>query len=224
MKAWLMDWLPFIPPLLCAGIFNVFVAYQKLYRDCRSPLFKPLHSLGFYLWVLVQFIFPALVAFWFCKINSKPTVDFSLYGNAILIGLFFTVFVNANADFGFVSFPVDKIYAYLNELANNAIADKQTGKRTEFEVDLQKQLTGSNQLTDLLKYLRRYFSNDTSLKKELSEQADLLEEVNRALECTGELEQINSAISLIMKVRPKDCKQMLSRYGCTERFLKDYFD
>jgi hypothetical protein len=216
-----------IPPLLTSGSLNLFFAYQKLYRDCRSPLFKPFKSWEFYVWGFVQLALPIVVAFFFCKLSSKPTVDLSLWWNIISVGLFFTVFVNANSDLGLFVIPIDKIYAFLNEIAYGAIARYQTGKITDFQVDLQKELLrlsiDSDNLSDLQDYLRKYFMNDVSLRKDPGEQISLLKEVDRALKDTIESVRINALIALVMKVRPKDCKNMLVRYGCCKDFIKSYF-
>jgi hypothetical protein len=210
MMDWVLEWLPWVPPLFISGIFNLLVAYQKLYRDCRSPLFNPWSSFGVWWWVVVQLALPSLIFFFYAKISTKPTVDFLLYWTAVLVGSFFTLFVNANADFGFISFSIDKVYAFLNELAS-------------FKQDLKQELMQNpSTLDDGLNWIQDYFSEDIALKSNLIEQNELLEEVKQALAENKPDEKVAEVIALVMKIRRKDCKQLLSRFG-SEETLKKYF-
>jgi hypothetical protein len=220
---WIAQWWPWIPPILLSGIFNLLVAYQKLYRDCRSPFFNPWLSFGFWFWVMVQLGLPALVFCFYGKISSKPTVDFSLYWTAILVGFFFTVFVNADADLGFTNFPVDKIYSFLTGLAYGKIASEQTGKLANFRADLREELLqNSTYLNEGLSYLKDYFQSDFAVNNP-KEQSELIAQVARALAQSTDLEKANEAISLILRVRRKDCPQVCRRFSCSQKFLQDYF-
>lgn len=224
MKGWILEWLPWIPPLLISGILNLLVAYQKLYRDCRSPLFNPWRSFGFWWWVVVQLTLPSLIFYFFAKIPSKPAVDFSLYWTAILVGFFFTLFVNANADLGFISFSIDKIYAFLNELAYSSIAAGQTAQLADFKQDLKQELMQNPlNLDNGLNWMRDYFSEDITLKNNPTEQSKLFVKVEQTLVENKLEEKVAAAISLVMKVRRKDCKRMLTRFNSSEFFIKKYF-
>jgi hypothetical protein len=223
MMDWVLEWLPWVPPLFISGIFNLLVAYQKLYRDCRSPLFNPWSSFGVWWWVVVQLALPSLIFFFYAKISTKPTVDFLLYWTAVLVGSFFTLFVNANADFGFISFSIDKVYAFLNELAYKSIASGQTARLASFKQDLKQELMQNpSTLDDGLNWIQDYFSEDIALKSNLIEQNELLEEVKQALAENKPDEKVAEVIALVMKIRRKDCKQLLSRFG-SEETLKKYF-
>jgi hypothetical protein len=225
MKAWILEWLPWMPPLLISGIFNLLVAYQKLYRDCRSPLFNPWRLFGVWWWVIVQLTLPGLIFFVYAKIPTKPAVDISLYCTAVSVGFFFTLLVNANADLGFTNFPIsiDKISDFLNKLAYKSIASGQTVLRANFKQDL-KQALMQNQLNldNGLNWIKDYFSEDIMLKDDPKEQRKLLTEVEQALAEDKPEEKVAAAIALVMKIRRKDCQQLLKRFG-SEDSLKKYF-
>jgi hypothetical protein len=222
MIAWIVEWWPWILSVLLSGIFNLLVAYRKLYRDCRSPFFNPWCSWGFWLWVLVQMFLPGLIFYFYAKISSKPTVDFSLYWTAILVGFFFTVFVNANADLGFTSFSIDKLEIFLNKLAYDLIAAEQTGKITDFKIDLDREML-QNQigLNEGLNWLKEYFASDIALSRE--ELNKRIEEVDRALAKSTNEEKARAAIALVLWVRRKDYLRMLKRFKCSDEFIKTYF-
>jgi hypothetical protein len=221
----ILQWFPWIPPLLLSGIFNLLVAYQKLYRDFRSPFFNPWLSFGFWLWVLIQLGLPALVFCFYGKIFSKPTVDFSLYWTAIQVGFFSPIFVNADADLGFTNFPVDKFYAFFNDLADNLISAGQTGRLADFTVDLKQELQRSSNLDEGLDWLKGYFQRDFILRKNPEYLSELVAEVERALEKPSKDEKVNAAIALIFQsvIRPKDYPKACRRFGCSQKFLQDYF-
>lgn len=224
MTAWFLEWLPWMPPLLLSGVFNILVAYQKLYRDCRSPLFNPCRSFGVWWWVLIQFTLPILIFFFYAKISTKPTIDFSLYWTAILVGFFFTIFVNANADLGFTSFSVDKISIFLNDLAYKSVAAGQTGPLADFKQDLKQELLqNKTSLDNGLNWLQDYFSEDMTLKTNPAEQRELLTEVEQALAQNTPEDKASAVIPLALKVRRKDCKRMLTRFNSSESFIKKYF-
>jgi hypothetical protein len=224
MIGWILAWLPWLPPLLLSGIFNFLVAYQKLYRDCRSPLFRPWRSFGFWCWILLQITLPAIIFYFYGNISSKPPIDFSLYWTAILIGFFFTMFVNANADIGFVNFSVDKLYAFLNQIVYDLIAANQTGQLADFKRDLnQELLQNQTDLDEGLNWLRAYFDSDIGLKNEPQERTALLEEVDQALAQNIPSDKVKAAIALILKVRRKDCQRLLRRLKCSQKFLQTYF-
>lgn len=218
------EWFPYLLPILLSGIFNLFVAYRKLYRDFRSPFFNPWRSLGFWVWVSIQIGLPALLFFFYAKIAEKPKVDFSLYWTAILVGFFFTLFVNANADLGFVNFSIDKLYAFLNDWAEDMISAGQTGQLADFMTDLRRELEENlNNLDEGLQWLEDYFQSDFVLKKNPRELSRLESEVDRACQQSTASEKAKAAVSLILKVRPKDCPRACRRFGCRDPFLKDYF-
>lgn len=221
---WIVEWLPWIPPALLSGIINLFVAYQKLYRDCRSPLFNPWRSFGVWWWVIVQLALPILV-FWFhAKIPDKPAINFSLYWTAISLGFVFTLFVNANADLGFINFSIDKYYAFFNEFAYQSIGAGQAAQLANFKQDLRKVLKDNTQnLDNSLDWIKDYFSEDVSLKNNPIEQRELLQEVEQAKAKNTTEEKVAAVIALVMKIRRKDCKQMLNRFTNNETFLKKYF-
>jgi hypothetical protein len=221
-KTW--EWWPYILPVLLSGIVNFFVAYQKLYRDFRSPFFNPWISFGFWFWGIIQIGLPALVFFFYGKISEKPTVDFPLYWTAILVGFFFTLFVNANADLGFINISIDKLYSSLNDWAEDMISSGQTGKLADFTTDLTRELEGKfTNLDEGLTWLKNYFQSDFVLKKNPNELSKLESEIDRAFQQSTPPDKATAAVSLILKVRPKDCPQACKRFGCSQKFLQKYF-
>ncbi|MEB3293307.1 MAG: hypothetical protein VKJ24_09095 [Synechococcales bacterium] len=222
------NWLPWIIAALFAGCLNLPVAYQKLYRDCRSPLFNPWKSLGFYFWVIMQIALPALV-FWLVAREAgkvpthapeKATVELATYFWAAAIGFFFTVFVNANADLGFFNFPMDKFYAFVTKLAYDRIAAEETGRWTRFEIALLDQLkTSSATLERGLLGLRRYFINDNAYKNDESERQKRLDECDRARNETNLDQQLDAILALLIHIRRQDLRDRLRDFGCSDAFL-----
>lgn len=223
MKAWIVEWLPWFPPIILPGLANLLVAYQKLYRDCRSPLFNPWLSWGFWLWVMIQLTLPGLIFCFYGQIPTQPSLNVSLYWTAIQVGFFFTLFVNANADLGFVNISVDKLYAFLNQLTYSLIAAGQLGRLTDLRQALTQQLTQQPaQLDSGLRWLKAYFSADFSIKQGSSEHQQLMEELERATSQTTVEAKVEAAIALVWKVRRRDTQRALKSLGCSNTFLAEH--
>jgi hypothetical protein len=217
-------WIPWIILILLAGSFNLMVAYQKLYQDCRSPFFHPWKSCGFWFWVVIQMAAPGLVFWFFAKISDKPEIKPELCFSAIGVGFFFTVLVNANADLGFVNFPIDKWYAFFNKLAYDRIAAEQTGKWTKFEQQLSDQLhANSASLEKGLVGLQRYFNRDLTFKNNEPERQARLRECDAARQAPTLDLRIEAIASLLLHIRRSDLRDRLQDFGCPQDFLDRHF-
>jgi hypothetical protein len=185
-KVW--EWLPWLQALLLCGVINAVVAYQKLYRDAKSPFFRPWNILGFYIWLIIQIALPATFFWFYGKVVTKPSINPEFYLSAIAVGFFFTLLANSNSDLGFVNFSIDKYYGFLNQLAYNRIAASQTGKLTQFKQALKQYLIQTPGVIDpALDYLKDYVKSDVALKLEEQTRTDYLQQIESASQ------QLNSA-------------------------------
>jgi hypothetical protein len=186
--------------LLC-GLINAVVAYQKLYRDAKSPFFRPWRIWGFYLWLVIQMALPAAFFWFYAKVATKPETNPEFYLSAILVGFFFTVLVNSNSDLGFVNFSIDKYYGFLNQLAYNRIGAAQTGKLTHFKQVLKQHLTQNpTALEPALDYLKLYVESDLALKLEEKTRMDYLQQIQSALQQPDALAKTAATIAISQQV------------------------
>ena len=89
------------------GIVNIIAAWQELNQQCRFlPFFKPHKSLGFWIWLLLQFTAPILLFWWIGPLNSKPTIDVKLIFEAVGLGIGFVAVLNASTEVGTLSFKL----------------------------------------------------------------------------------------------------------------------
>lgn len=212
MATWLvnLEWSKLIPMLL-AGIINLFVAYPKLYNHYHSPLFDPIKSPSIWLWGIVQISIPALAIFLYSLSCSEVS-----WITAIIIGFAFITFINADADLGFTSIPIGQYYEFLNRQIYGAISYELQGKTAHFKQNLTQELSKIEEanLNQGLERLKDYFHGDPT---ELTETHT---EVQQALETTDLEQKSTKAKSLILKVRRKDCADILETFGCNPEILK----
>jgi hypothetical protein len=201
MMSFLSEWLPWIPLILLCGAINAIVAYQKLYRDAKSPFFQPWKIFGFYLWFLIQLALPGLFFWFYSKLSTKPAVNPELFLTSIAIGFFFTLFVNSNSDLGFVSFSIDKHYQFLNQLAYNKIADAQTGKITRFKQALTEHFVSSpNAVKPAIEYLQLYVDSDLSLKFEEETRKQYQKELEAVLQRPDPVNRAKATVGIVQKI------------------------
>ncbi len=230
MQAWVSEWLPVLLVALLSGGFNLIVAYAKFDRDIRSPFFRPLKSIGFWLWLLLQLAIPAMI-FWVIygpTIKTIPApnpkdlpsheITIDLITKAITLGIGFTAFVNSKIDLGFAGLSLHDLSSNLTKPIYQIIAHKHNQTLAGFTTDLELELTQLNiTLTEGLNYLRNYFQYDFALKWDPIEQQKLLDRITNA----GN--DPKAITSLILEVRSRDCIDVLQRFNCRETFLKTYF-
>lgn len=129
MQSWFVEWLPVLLVALLSGVFNLIVAYAKFDRDIRSPFFRPLKSIGFWLWLLLQLAIPGII-FWMIygpTIKTIPAanpkdlpaheITIDLITKAITLGIGFTAFVNSKIDLGFAGLSLHDLSSNLTKPA-----------------------------------------------------------------------------------------------------------
>jgi hypothetical protein len=201
MMSFLSEWLPWILLILLCGAINAIVAYQKLYRDAKSPFFQPWRIFGFYLWFLIQLALPGAFFWFYTKLSTKPAINPELFLTSIAIGFFFMLFVNSNSDLGFVSFSIDKYYQFLNLLAYNQIAASQTGKITRFKQALQEHFVNSpNSVKPAIEYLQLYVDSDISLKFEEETRKEYQKQLEAILQQSDPFSRAKATIGIVQKI------------------------
>ena len=221
MMDWIKEWQSYMLPMLLCGIVNAIVAYQKLYRDAKSPFFRPSKSLWFYLWLLIQIGFPNLFFFFYAKVLTKPTVNPEFYLTAIAIGFFFTLFVNSNSDIGFVSFSIDKLYAFVNKIIYDRIDAAQNERIAEFYSDLVDQLLKNpSRIDTALDYLKEYVEGNVSLKFEEKTRLKYQNEIARATQQVTPRKKAEATRSIAKQIlRRRHYPKWLERAGCDQAFI-----
>lgn len=226
MRKSFIEWLPYIGIAILPGIVNIIAAWQELNKQCRFlPFFKPHRSLGFWIWLLLQFTAPILLFLGVNPLNSKPTIDLKLVFEALGLGVGFVVVLNATTEVGSLSFGLKPVYNFFVDIAYNLIANKQTGRTAAFWHDLEKQLNQPNtNLIAGLNYLENYFNSDPALRRKQQELQEKLNKLDQARRKTPEQEQVKEIKSLIMmNVRRNDLTEVLNNFNCSQELLNRYF-
>ena len=222
----LIEWLPYIGIAILPGIVNIIAAWQELNKQCRFlPFFKPHRSLGFWIWLLLQFTAPILLFLGVNPLKSKPPIDLKLVFEALGLGVGFVVVLNATTEVGSLSFKLKPVYNFFVDIAYNLIANKQTGRTAAFWNDLEKELNQPNtNLIAGLNYLENYFNSDPALQRKQQELQEKLNKLDQARRKTPKQEQVKEIKSLIMmNVRRNDLTEVLNNFNCRQELLNRYF-
>ena len=225
----ILDWLLIGLASLIAGIFNLSVALKQ-FRELSKGLifFQPWRSVGFYVWVLVQMLLPAIVfLLWVTEFfEVQPQLEFMLFLKAVGVGVGFTAFLNARTETGFLTIDIQSIYKNLSSFGFELIARQETLRTSRFRVSLEKELQHSYiTLEEGLRNLRAYFQADLSLKlsERVTERQQLLDDIDRALKSDQSSEKIKVSIRLLLDdVRQNDVMPLLKRFCCNDGFLQDH--
>ncbi len=222
----LIEWLPYIAIAILPGIVNIIAAWQELNKQCRFlPFFKPHRSLGFWIWLLLQFTAPILLFLGVNPLNPKPPIDLKLIFEALGLGVGFVVVLNATTEVGSLSFGLKPVYNFFIDIAYNLIANKQTGRTAAFWNDLEKELNRPQiNLIAGLNYLENYFNSDPALRRKQQELQEKLTKLDQARRKTPKQEQVKEIKSLIMmNVRRNDLTEVLNNFNCSQELLNRYF-
>ncbi len=220
----ILDWLPYIGTAAIPGLFNIFVAFEELNKQCQFlPFFEPRKSSGFWLWAVIQFLLPS-VLFWFtASLSSQAAINPRLLAEAIGFGLGFLALLNARTEIGdFPPVDIKAIYALCVRFAFWQISSSQTRRAADFWTDFERELNQeSDKINKGLNYLKNYFTFDLSLTQQ--EEQAYKEELDRARTNTQPEEQAKAIRSLMAGVRRQDLPKVLPRFNCSDDFLKKYF-
>ena len=226
MQKLLTEWWLYIIIAILPGIVNIIAAWQELNQQCRFlPFFKPHKSLGFWIWLLLQFTAPILLFWWIGPLNSKPTIDVKLIFEAVGLGIGFVAVLNASTEVGTLSFKLKPVYNFFVDIAYNLIADKQTRRTAKFWNDVEQELnqTGANLISGL-NYLENYFTSDPSLRRKQQELQEKLNKLNQIRSTTPQSEQVKEIKNLIMmNVRRNDLPEVLINFSCSQQLIDQYF-
>ncbi len=221
-----MYWLLLGSAALVAGIFNLPHAFEKLEETCRGLLlFKPLKSPGFWVWIIIQVLFPAgIFLVWITDLFTQyPPIDLVLFLKAIAAGFGFIAFLNARTETVFLTIDIKSIYDRLIVLGFKLIAAQETRRTARFLRQLEDELSQPTaDLVEGLKDLRAYFSADISLTPKAEET--YLNIINQALTEMSPIEQISAIQSLLPAIRQNDLLYTLQQFKCSDVFLERYFD
>ncbi|NJN89193.1 MAG: hypothetical protein HC878_01625 [Leptolyngbyaceae cyanobacterium SL_5_14] len=198
----------------------------------RTSFFEPYKIPGVWLWAAIQFLIPAAMFWGIFQLSSRPPIDQTLLLEAVLSGVGFVAFLNAEVRIGARSYDI-KSYLYdpLIKIAEWLIEINQKRKAAEFWTDVKEELNTKISLAsspDLeqspalqagLDYLEEYFLVEVSPKPEKNYQERLKEVVAMSVS----REQVRAIISLLKEVNRQDLVYALQRFQCSERLLEKYF-
>ena len=220
-----MYWLLLGSAALVAGIFNLPNAFEKLDETCRGLLlFKPFKSPSFWVWIVIQVLFPAGVFLvWITDLFTQyPPINAALFLQAIGAGFSFIAFLNARTETVFLTIDIKSIYDRLILLGFKLIAAQETRRTARFLRQLEAELSQPTaDLVEGLKDLRAYFSADISLTPKAEEI--YLSIINQALSEMSPIEQISAIQGLLPAVRQNDLLYTLQQFKCSDAFLERYF-
>ncbi|MGG6295470.1 hypothetical protein ACQ4M4_13845 [Leptolyngbya sp. AN02str] len=210
---------------LIAGLFNLPAAYEKLRETCKGLLFfEPLKSLGFWILMIIQVLFPAgIFLAWVTDFfTSEPPIDFPLFVKAIGVGLSFVAFLNARTETVFLTIDIKSVYNRLIVIGVRLIAAQETRRTAQFLREFERELMQPTaMLEEGLKDLRAYFSADISLSPE--EEETFLRAIDQALRETSLYDKITATQSLVQSVRRQDLFYTLQQFNVRPEFLQYYF-
>ncbi|NJM65500.1 MAG: hypothetical protein HC851_07410 [Acaryochloris sp. RU_4_1] len=219
-----MGWLLIGIAALLTGVFNLPIALQELKTTCRGLLFfEPLKSPGFWLWLVVQLLFPSTIfLIWVTNFFTiTPAINFELFFKAIVAGVGFTAFLNARIESDFLKLDIKGLYTYLIRIGYRLIAAQETKRTSKFLQQFRQELSsGSTDLMNGLQWLRIYVEVDILLDSQAKES--LLTAINQTLGEPRE-KQIDAVVSLIKEVRQQDLPDLLVQFGCSEILFQQYF-
>lgn len=216
------SWLVIGLASLLTGIVNLPVALKELRNTCRGLIFfEPQKSLGFWLWLAVQLLFPSVIfLIWVTNLfTTKPAIDFALFFKAIGAGAGFVAFLNARMDAEFFKLDIKSLYSELVRVGYRIIATEETDRTRKFLVALDQELRQNQaDLAQGLRSLKFYFEADiTSEEKE-----KLITTIDQALSESRE-KQIEAILTLVKAIRRRDLVSILQEFGCSESLLMQYF-
>lgn len=224
-----LDWLLIVAAALVSGVFNLSVALKQFRTISRNLIFlEPARSVGFWVWVGVQMLIPAIAfLLWVTEFfETQPDIEWMLFLKAMGAGIGFTAFLNARTETGFLTLNIQSVYEELSRWGFGLIAAQETLQTSRFwralEIELQKPYI---KLDQGLQYLQAYFEDDISLKlpERLSEQEELLTTVEQALKLDADSieEKIDLIVPLLKNVRRNDIIRLLKDFSCNDGFLQE---
>jgi hypothetical protein len=221
----LTDWLPVVLVAGIAGVCNLLDAYEKIMDLCKKLLFfEPAKSVGFWLLILVQVLFPSITfLLWVTEFFTlNPVVDVLLVIQAIAVGLSFVAFLNARTETGFLTIDIKSLYDRLLAIGVRIIAARETRRTSQFLREFERELIHPTaNLEEGLKDLRAYFSADIALSPQ--DERDRLDLIDEALREPSVYHQITTIQTLVLLVRKQDLLYILQQFGCRSEFLQQFF-
>ena len=226
MQKLITEWWLYIIIVILPGIINIIVAGQKFNQQCRFlPFFKPHKSLGFWIWLVLQFTIPILLFWYIAFLNSKPNIDLALISKAVGVGVGFVAIFNANVELGILSLESKSLYDLIVQIAFILISKEQTRRTADFWHEIEQELNQPN--TDLfsgIDYLEYYFSCDPFLKQNPQKLREKLNKLDRVRNITQNVEQVKEITNLIMfNVRRNDLPKVLAKFSCSQQLIDKYF-
>ncbi|MBW4655371.1 MAG: hypothetical protein KME20_20385 [Kaiparowitsia implicata GSE-PSE-MK54-09C] len=192
---------------------------------CKKLLFfEPAKSVGFWLLILVQVLFPSITfLLWVTEFFTlNPVVDVLLVIQAIAVGLSFVAFLNARTETGFLTIDIKSLYDRLLAIGVRIIAARETRRTSQFLREFERELIHPTaNLEEGLKDLRAYFSADIALSPQ--DERDRLDLIDEALREPSVYHQITTIQTLVLLVRKQDLLYILQQFGCRSEFLQQFF-
>jgi hypothetical protein len=222
---------PWILPILIASIpggINVWNGYLDLRNRFTTYIqFRPLQSVSFWMWVIVETATPWLI-FWFVEIwyptrqGQWVEINPVLVGKAVGFGFGFTAILNAKL-FGEIN--IKQVHDWVIQAIYDRIAAEYHYQAAAFWVDLNQKLLQQPEakLNHGLDFLYVYFdSNVLTFSDDQRERYRERVRYARSLKSTAE--KSDYIIRLLRKdVRNKDLANMLRNFGLPESFIQGYF-
>ncbi|NJO21010.1 MAG: hypothetical protein HC838_14565 [Spirulinaceae cyanobacterium RM2_2_10] len=210
---------------LIPGVLNLMVALDELDQQARFLVFfKPIRSLGFWLWVAIQLAFPAVFFWYFLELATKPIQDVAnlqfILEEAAGKGIIFIAVMNARVELGPVPLNIKALYKVFVQQAFRLIdrnqADVTSEFWTEFEVALLQR--SDDELDAGIRYLENYFALGLRPAQEKKDYEDKLQQIKQEAHRAKKV----SALIQVMDVRRQHLARALGWFSCDE--LKQKFE
>lgn len=214
MLNFLETWFVWLTIAAIPGLINLLVAYMELETQCRAlTFFEPYKNPGFWLWGVLQFLFPSAMFWYDSNLTSQPGDYDKLVIKAIVFGLSFVTIFNAQAKIGDQIYNIKaRTYQLLVGIAYQSIAANQTQKAARFWSDVERALEQSKpNLEEGLRYLSNYFQLDITLDPDLKTKLEA--QIDKAKAASQKTEIVKG---LLQKLRRAHLLEALDRFGCSD--------
>jgi hypothetical protein len=228
----LSPWVPIGCICLTAALFNLITSLAVLLEESRTLVFfRPLKSFGFWIWAVLQMVFPWL-GFWIMfSVTEKTQVNLGEFFKAAFFGIGFFTFVNHAPPIGLVNLDFKVIYASVLKIPIEMIRQKEANPSADFwgffHRELKEKITQDVANVDMgIDYLADYASISTqSFRKSLlsSEAVGAVSLVNdlKIIDKARKAQDVDRKASLVETsikkfIRRKDLYSALEKVGCVQ--------
>lgn len=208
----MVEWGPAVALAALAGVIHLGSAAGQLDKACQRLIYlKPFRIPAVYLWAAVEFLLPAAICWTTLGLATDPALSAGKAAAAAGIGIGFTAVINGSTQLGGYAIDVRRIHEAIVKLVYAAIARRETSRTALFwqNLDLELKNRSAAEMTNGLRHLRHYASNDVSL--DAATRVATVSAIDDAIQ--RPVAQQRAQIPDLLSVRRKDLAIALQQFG-----------